>query len=47
MGVSKRQAYRHRGGGKNAERDKEILRRARAGETLKSSGMLWGYQKAR
>ena len=46
MGVSKRQAYRHRGGGKNAERDKEILRRARAGETFEVIGDALGVSKS-
>ena len=36
MGVSKRQAYRHRGGGKNAERDATILKMHREGLSLRA-----------
>lgn len=46
MGVSKRHARRARRGGKNAERDKEILRRARAGETFEVIGGALGISKS-
>ena len=45
LGVSKRQAYRHRGGGKNAERDAKILKMSADGLSIRAIASQMGISR--